>query len=359
MKINWLTFIAAATGQTTAASRKCEFACFRNYEPVCGTNGVTYSNRCDLNQAQCVDPTILLAYAGECLETATPLNACSMNAECPFTQFCSVAAKCETYKVEGGICGGPLGSPYFGVCSPELLFCNYRDPNAAAFGIGVCRPQFTTPPPIWAPSGCVACTKALPLCEAGCRDCRIVRATCSQCSSAVCVLPAARSLDLNTAVTTDKRSFVASDDETNNGYGLGKSDVQIPDAGMGFVFARPNTYNSMAAILAKLSLAPDAGSNSASQDSQDECISYASCDSCTAEQGCAWGGSVCIRSPVPSNCEGCASLPSQCRASKTRDLYSPVPSSPQPPTSLAAPVDTAVTMREFSREAISPLLNPS
>lgn len=38
---------------TAAADSKCEQVCPSNYQPVCGTNGVTYANACRFSVAEC------------------------------------------------------------------------------------------------------------------------------------------------------------------------------------------------------------------------------------------------------------------------------------------------------------------
>ncbi|KAG2515894.1 hypothetical protein JM16_007678 [Phytophthora kernoviae] len=43
-----------------------EFVCLTVYKPVCGSDGQTYGNDCELKRAQCTDPTLTLAYTGEC-----------------------------------------------------------------------------------------------------------------------------------------------------------------------------------------------------------------------------------------------------------------------------------------------------
>ncbi|VDP21133.1 unnamed protein product [Onchocerca flexuosa] len=40
--------------------------CDKHYEPICGTDGITYVNRCRFSKARCHDKTLLIAYNGEC-----------------------------------------------------------------------------------------------------------------------------------------------------------------------------------------------------------------------------------------------------------------------------------------------------
>lgn len=45
----------------------CSGACTREYDPVCGSDGKTYSNSCKLRQADCRSWTrITMAHRGEC-----------------------------------------------------------------------------------------------------------------------------------------------------------------------------------------------------------------------------------------------------------------------------------------------------
>ena len=46
----------------------CMTVCTANYSPVCGTDGVTYSNVCHLKMTACItgNKDLTIAYKGEC-----------------------------------------------------------------------------------------------------------------------------------------------------------------------------------------------------------------------------------------------------------------------------------------------------
>ncbi|XP_072039473.1 uncharacterized protein [Amphiura filiformis] len=65
-------------------------ACITLYDPQCGSDGVTYGNTCELARAACSDATLTLAYPGECSDVCPPgtptvsciVNPCDVNS-CP------------------------------------------------------------------------------------------------------------------------------------------------------------------------------------------------------------------------------------------------------------------------------------
>ncbi|XP_065662150.1 uncharacterized protein LOC101241534 isoform X5 [Hydra vulgaris] len=59
-----------------AFSPSCIKNCEKDYNPVCGSNDETYTNVCELRNAQCHDSTIKYAYSGKCAECSGPISAC-------------------------------------------------------------------------------------------------------------------------------------------------------------------------------------------------------------------------------------------------------------------------------------------
>ena len=48
--------------------KECPTICTEQYDPVCGSDGVTYSNGCYLEVTRCSEnPDLKVVYSGECL----------------------------------------------------------------------------------------------------------------------------------------------------------------------------------------------------------------------------------------------------------------------------------------------------
>nr|AAP92780.1 hepatopancreas kazal-type proteinase inhibitor [Penaeus monodon] len=129
----------------------CDFPCPDNYDPVCGSNGVTYSNLCELERANCQsDEEITVAYDGECKELkgdcdfgcpenydpvcgsngVTYSNLCELErANCQSDQEITVAYPGECNSCDFGCSGlwdpvcGSDGVTYSNLCQLEIANC--------------------------------------------------------------------------------------------------------------------------------------------------------------------------------------------------------------------------------------------
>ncbi|CAG0886258.1 unnamed protein product [Cyprideis torosa] len=155
----------------------CPTDCPETYSPVCGSNGRTYRNTCDLNKAACLEKIDLqVSYPGQCLSSATiPKNPCS-RVSCRSPRTCQIVkgkGSCEcvfqcpstsTLTPQQGICGSNSKS-YPSLCHLEHDAC-VKQQRLQIKHYGPCR----------ATSGVCATTRCSPY-----KMCRVTAQETAQC----------------------------------------------------------------------------------------------------------------------------------------------------------------------------------
>jgi len=115
-----------------SAKRSCNGICTRQWQPVCGTDGRTYGNPCELTNMACRrSDNLAIAYSGEC--KMTKKTACNIACTRNWAPVC-----------------GTDGNTYGNQCDLTSLACQQRSGLAVAY-TGECQVCQLACPRNWAP----------------------------------------------------------------------------------------------------------------------------------------------------------------------------------------------------------------
>ncbi|KAK1932405.1 Ovoinhibitor [Phytophthora citrophthora] len=170
----------------------CPEVCIEIYDPVCGTDGVTYANSCFLGIANCKNSSITQASDGVCIasegsnQTSNPSQEGSVGGESSSPSSASSACPSICNTLYAPVCGSD-GVTYGNDCELEVASCESPEKHIIKVSDGACGAASSTTQALSPPEETTICPfmcsdQHLPVCGSDgvtyTNDCYLLLADC-------------------------------------------------------------------------------------------------------------------------------------------------------------------------------------